>query len=60
VFGGVVYDYVGRVPGSGAEIRAYYNTYFCNICLRVEYHRLDGSDDSYSHVKFNATPKEVK
>ncbi len=58
VFAGVAFDYVGRVPGSGANIRAYYNWFFCDKCLRNKYHRLDYSDDSYSKIQFNATPKE--
>jgi hypothetical protein len=60
VYAGVVFDYVGQIPGSGAQHRAYYNWFFCNKCLENTYNRLNSDDDSYSKVQFNATPKETE
>jgi len=59
MYAGIVFEYVGKAPGSGAEIRVYYDRYYCMKCLYSEYRKISGNDNSYCPLKYNATPKEI-
>lgn len=56
VYGGVVYVFGDRLPGSGARQVRYYDRYYCAGCLDYQYQRLDFVGSSYDEIRFNATP----
>lgn len=55
-YGGVIYALGGRLPGSGARERRYYDRFYCTECLHCRYIRLSETNSSYDTPLFNATP----
>jgi|GEM_PF-1890925 len=57
---GVVYRVGHQLAGSGARHVSYYDCYFCSRCLETRIDKLDCESDTYTDLKFGATPAPKK
>jgi len=58
VYGGIVFEHVHKLPGSGARERKYYNWWYCRKCVSDKYKYLPDADEcSYDEIKYGALPK---